>query len=763
MKSLKFNAVTLRLLLIILCAGYSFLSHSKDDAAKHVVTVTAHGIGGYVLCNGEELRDASVNVMVEDGGTLSVTGYPDDGYRVGCITKQQEGFMLTTTDYTNRTSISRTAKISYIMQDASVEVFFEEIPNPIPSYSVTVTSYGEHGYVEYNGQRIVNGSKVFQVKEGGSLSVTGYPEKGYRVSRTRTQKDEAFGMAIDYTNRSSISRSAEVTDVKRDAGIEFFYEQLEPADPVTITASDKTEIYDGNVHAISFSVPSGVPVAEVVTSVYRKVGDEWLQISSSEVIGAGSYKFVFRIDTDLYIGETSAILTLKKASQTVSWEQSLSELKVTNKLKLMATSSSGLPVTFSSGNKSLAEVITINGEQYLECKAPGTVKISARQAGDENYYSAVAVVKDVTIKDANFALVSQFSDWKSTNKEHGSTSSKEYAFHASKGDMLSFDWFTSSEAIYDKLLVSVNDEDILSESGTDRAGTESVDISDDKQHVMSVSYSKDGSYSAALDEVSVSSIYLKREAPNDHFDYVDIDDTFKSLEVKRDVDVDNLFFSRSFNHTRWQALYLPFSVSYDDWKDGFVVASINQALQYDDNEDGSVDRNEIEVSIVESGDLEPNTPYFIKPKSVGVKNLTLHNIKLSKTAERSVAIVCGDTKYIFTGTYHVVSGAEMKQHGYYAMGGGSLIHAASEESNLGAFRWYMDVTDLEGNHKEVSEVKISVFDDEWATADNDSSTTIEAVGDNQQQTTEMYDLYGRKVVDVRKGVYVKNGKRYVVR
>ena len=762
MKSLKFNAVTLKLLLVVLCAGYSFLSYSKDDVAKHVVTVTAHGGGGYVLCNGEELRNTSVNVMVEDGGSLSVTGYPDNGYRVGCITKQQEGFMLTTTDYTNRTSVSRTAKISYIKQDASVDVYFEEIPNPIPSYSVTVTSYGEHGHVEYNGQKIVNGSKVFQVKEGGSLSVTGYPDKGYRVSRTRTQKDDAFGMAIDYTNRSSISRTAEVTDVKRDATIEFYYEQLEPADPVTITASDKTEIYDGNVHAISFSVPSNVPVGEVVKSVYRKEGEDWLPTSPSEVIGAGSYKFVFRIDTDLYIGETSAILTIKKASQTISWDQSLPEFKVTNKLKLVASSSSGLPVTFVSGNNSLAEVVTINGEQYLECKAPGMVKISARQVGNENYYSAVAVVKDVTIKDVNFSLISQLPDWKSPNKEHGTTSLKEYAFHASKGDMLSFDWFTSSEAIYDKLLVGFNGEDILSESGIDNAGTESIDISEDKENVMSVSYAKDGSYSAGLDEVSLSNIILRREAPNDHFDYVDIEDAYRSLEVKRDVEVDNLFYSRSFNNTKWQALYLPFSMSYDDWKDDFVVASIHQALQYDDNEDGSIDRNEIEVSVVESGILEPNTPYFIKAKSVGTKSLTLHNLTLCKTKELSTEVVCGDTKFLFTGTYHVVSGTEMKQNGHYAMGGGSLIHAASDDSNLGAFRWYMDVTDLEGNPKDVSEVKIFVFDDEWGATDNGSSTAIESMNCGQR-ATEVFDLYGRRVVNARKGIYVKNGKRYIVR
>ena len=50
----------------------------------------------------------------------------------------------------------------------------------------------------------------------------------------------------------------------------------------------------------------------------------------------------------------------------------------------------------------------------------------------------------------------------------------------------------------------------------------------------------------------------------------------------------NLTYTRTFNNTKWQALYVPFSMSYDEWKDDYDVAKINNFHEYDDDEDGTV-------------------------------------------------------------------------------------------------------------------------------------------------------------------------------
>ena len=44
---------------------------------------------------------------------------------------------------------------------------------------------------------------------------------------------------------------------------------------------------------------------------------------------------------------------------------------------------------------------------------------------------------------------------------------------------------------------------------------------------------------------------------------------------------DQIKYTRTFNNTQWQALYVPFSMSYDDWKDHFEVARVNAFYEYE--------------------------------------------------------------------------------------------------------------------------------------------------------------------------------------
>ena len=83
-----------------------------------------------------------------------------------------------------------------------------------------------------------------------------------------------------------------------------------------------------------------------------------------------------------------------------------------------------------------------------------------------------------------------------------------------------------------------------------------------------------------------------------------------------DVDVS---YTRNFTNTNWQALYLPFSLKYEDWKDDFEIAYINAVCQYDNNNDGKIDQTVLEVVKINSGSTVPNTPYLIKSKEKGEK------------------------------------------------------------------------------------------------------------------------------------------------
>lgn len=223
---------------------------------------------------------------------------------------------------------------------------------------------------------------------------------------------------------------------------------------------------------------------------------------------------------------------------------------------------------------------------------------------------------------------------------------------------------------------------------------------------------------------------------------------------------DKLTYTRNFTNTEWQALYVPFAMSYEDWADDFEVLRLNAVHQYDDDDNGTIDRTELEAIKVKSGSIEPNTPYLIRAKEVGEKVITLTDATLYAADENSFDVTSWNTKFTFTGTYSGISGTEMKTNGYYAMGGGTLARAKTESANLGAFRWYLSVTDRMGNPKDVNEVKVTVFGLDW----NDEETAIEGIRSNVQ-TSSVFDMSGRKAQQntLRSGLYIKNGKKYLVK
>lgn len=219
-------------------------------------------------------------------------------------------------------------------------------------------------------------------------------------------------------------------------------------------------------------------------------------------------------------------------------------------------------------------------------------------------------------------------------------------------------------------------------------------------------------------------------------------------------------YSRTFNNTSWQALYIPFSMSYDDWKDDFEVAFINSVRQYDNDEDGVVDETIMDVMKIKSGSLIPNTPYLIKAKSTGEKTITVNNATLYQAEENSIECSTMLAKYTFTGTYSTIPASTMSANNYYAMGGGSLI-MTDGTSDLKPFRWYLNIESRSPMYSVSSAAKtitINVVGEEEATG-------ISQMSSDREHSYAIYDLNGRKMSqkNLKSGLYIKNGKKIIIK
>ena len=219
------------------------------------------------------------------------------------------------------------------------------------------------------------------------------------------------------------------------------------------------------------------------------------------------------------------------------------------------------------------------------------------------------------------------------------------------------------------------------------------------------------------------------------------------------------FYTRNFTNVNWQAIYLPFSLKYEDWKDDFEMAYINGIIQRDNDDDGEIDETELEIIKMKKGSTQPNAPYLIRAKTKGKKTFFVKNTTVYAAPEESY-VDCSTTTatFFFVGTYNTIPYETLAEYGYYAMGGGELV--MSNGSDLKPFRWFMVVETRSyrpSSHDRAKVITLKVLDEE--------ETTGVANIQHQSANTQLYDLNGRKVNEnnLKPGIYVKNGKKFVVK
>ena len=226
------------------------------------------------------------------------------------------------------------------------------------------------------------------------------------------------------------------------------------------------------------------------------------------------------------------------------------------------------------------------------------------------------------------------------------------------------------------------------------------------------------------------------------------------------IDGADVSFTRDFS-TNWEAIYLPFSLKYEDWKDDFEVARINGIHQYDKNDDGRIDKTELEFVKMTDDEsvIYPNTPYLIKAKKAGEKTLSVENTTVYKADVNQIECSTTTEKFIFRGNYDRIFNSTIKKKGYYIMEAAQLNNKPL--NSLSPYRWYMKRENRNSvyginNNNTAKEISIRVVGEE---------TTGVANIQHASPNTQTYDLNGRKVNEnnLKPGIYVRNGRKVVVK
>ena len=234
-------------------------------------------------------------------------------------------------------------------------------------------------------------------------------------------------------------------------------------------------------------------------------------------------------------------------------------------------------------------------------------------------------------------------------------------------------------------------------------------------------------------------------------------------------------YIRNFKNTNWQALYIPVELVYSDWSEKFEVAKIHSIL-----ETGSMFY--AMADIVEDK-VEPHQLYLIRAKETGEHTITisqthrndtdgdpLYRVYTSNTSTEGTAPVMATSEsfngasgatYTFTGQYAATALKEANhtQPPYlYAMTGGELKRPNPSSATgipLGAFRWWLQVTPgTQGLMFSIGKI------------DHSGTTDVEGIMIDLNEIEGLdiyYDLNGRPVENPINGIYIKNGKKFLVK
>jgi len=229
---------------------------------------------------------------------------------------------------------------------------------------------------------------------------------------------------------------------------------------------------------------------------------------------------------------------------------------------------------------------------------------------------------------------------------------------------------------------------------------------------------------------------------------------------KSKILVEDFTYNRAFENVQWEALYVPFEIDVNAWKENFDIAAIRNFHEYYDAA-GAIEYRELEVRILKSGQTKANYPYLIRAKVAGEKSIEMQNVTLYSSKENAISCASTDTKYTFSGIY---SGLYLTFASCYVEAG--YLCASDLSFSLAPQRWYLTAEkyDTQWQNQPTSEPidvcagAIRIF----ATGEEETGICEIENGELKMENSS-FNLQGQRLTAPQKGLNIINGQRRLIK
>ena len=241
----------------------------------------------------------------------------------------------------------------------------------------------------------------------------------------------------------------------------------------------------------------------------------------------------------------------------------------------------------------------------------------------------------------------------------------------------------------------------------------------------------------------------------------------------KEFEVDKVSYTRSFSKAgAWQAIYLPFAFDVEEYRSDFDIAEIFTICPTSDtNGDGQLDANDdkkLIISVLKSGETQPNAPYMIRPKAATTYTIVSENTTLASAEINEVEFGTSRTQYSVKGIYDADFYAVPGDNNIYITASGGFGVAKNKNVNVKPNRWILheEAKNYVGSSTSSSNVKDADITIEVLGEDIDETTAIRLINGEtisaEGKSNTMYNLNGMKVDSSKSlpsGIYIINGKK----
>jgi hypothetical protein len=216
----------------------------------------------------------------------------------------------------------------------------------------------------------------------------------------------------------------------------------------------------------------------------------------------------------------------------------------------------------------------------------------------------------------------------------------------------------------------------------------------------------------------------------------------------------NVKVKRTLNANKWSTICLPFAMTAEQVTSAFGAGTeIKDFTSWSSKEDDETgDIVSITIGFTPVTTMAANHPYLIKVANAITyeDGFTIENVNIAPEATPNKQIGKGKKRGTFYGNY--VANSEVPENDLFVSN--NKFYYSNGSTKMKAFRGYFDLYDYLSILDE-GDARISMVDD-----DVTGINTVHGANGNADGT---YDLQGRKVENPKKGLYINNGKKVVIK